>query len=122
MQGHVEFAESCIKPWGTIFLNLLKFIVVPMVLFAILSGIISMSDIRKVGSIGVKTVVYYLCTTAMAIIIGLVGANLFKGFFPALETSELSYEAAPAVKGINSFLIVSNMERKKAENKRLQKS
>ncbi|SEL37976.1 Na+/H+-dicarboxylate symporter [Butyrivibrio sp. ob235] len=62
-----------------------------------MAGIISMSDIRKVGSIGIKTVCYYLCTTAVAIVIGLVGGNLFKGFFPILETSELSYEASEGV-------------------------
>ena len=45
MQSHAEFAENYIKPFGTIFLNLLKFIVVPIVLFSIMSGIISMSDI-----------------------------------------------------------------------------
>ena len=57
--GNPTFAVSYIKPFGTIFLNLLKFVVVPIVFFSILSGIISMSDIRKVGSIGVKTLVYY---------------------------------------------------------------
>ena len=93
LQSHVEFAEGYIKPIGTIFLNLLKFIVVPIVLFSIMSGIISMSDIKKVGSIGIKTLVYYLCTTAIAILIGLVGGNLFKQFFPILETSNLNYEA-----------------------------
>lgn len=62
--GNPTFAVSYIKPFGTIFLNLLKFVVVPIVFFSILSGIISMSDIRKVGSIGVKTLVYYTCTTA----------------------------------------------------------
>jgi len=94
LQGHTEIADEYIKPWGTIFLNLLKFIVVPIVLFSIMSGIISMSDIRKVGSIGFKTILYYLCTTALAIVIGLVGGNLFKGFFPILETSDLAYQAA----------------------------
>ena len=49
MTSHGEFAESYIKPFGTIFLNLIKFIVVPVVLFSIMSGIISMQDIRKVG-------------------------------------------------------------------------
>ncbi len=93
LQSHVEFAEGYINPIGTIFLNLLKFIVVPIVLFSIMSGIISMSDIKKVGSIGIKTLVYYLCTTAIAILIGLVGGNLFKQFFPLLETSNLNYEA-----------------------------
>lgn len=64
MQSHAEFAESYIKPFGTIFLNLVKFIVVPIVLFSIMCGIISMQDIKKVGAIGLKTVVYYMCTTA----------------------------------------------------------
>ncbi len=94
MQGHAEFATSYIKPFGTIFLNLVKFIVCPIVLFSIMSGVISMKDIKKVGSIGLKTVVYYLFTTALAVTIGLIGANLFKGTFPALTTSDLAYEAA----------------------------
>ena len=50
LQSHSEFAVSYIKPFGTIFLNLVKFIVVPIVLFSIMCGIISMSDVRKVGS------------------------------------------------------------------------
>ncbi|KIR03521.1 Proton/glutamate symport protein [Lachnospiraceae bacterium TWA4] len=91
--NHADLAKAYIKPFGTIFLNLLKFIVVPIVLFSIMGGIISMSDIRKVGAIGLKTVVYYLCTTAFAIIFGLIGGNLFKGFFPLLATTDLSYEA-----------------------------
>ncbi len=94
MQGHAAFATSYIKPFGTIFLNLLKFIVVPIVLFSIMAGIISMSDIRKVGSIGLKTVIFYLCTTAFAIIIGLAGGSLFKGLFPVIATTDLTYEAA----------------------------
>ena len=94
LQNHSDIAVGYIKPIGTIFLNLLKFIVVPIVLFSILSGVISMKDIKKVGSIGLKTVIYYMCTTALAIIIGLAGGNLFKGFFPILETTELSYQAA----------------------------
>ena len=80
--GAPEIAVDYIKPFGTIFLNLIKFIVVPIVFFSIISGVISMKDIRKVGSIGVKTVVYYLCTTAFAIVIGLVLANLFQGRVP----------------------------------------
>lgn len=53
-----------------------------------------MKDIRKVGSIGWKTVVYYLFTTAFAVIIGLIFANLFKGTFQVLQTSDLEYEVA----------------------------
>ena len=94
MGNHADAANSYIKPFGTIFLNLIKFIVVPIVLFSIMCGIISMRDVRKVGSIGLKTVVYYLCTTAVAIVIGLVGGNLFKGLFPVIATTDLTYEAA----------------------------
>ena len=94
--SNAAFANAYIKPFGTIFLNLLKFIVCPIVLFSILCGMISMKDIRKVGSIGLKTVVYYLCTTAVAIIIGLIMGQLFQGAFPALETTDLVYEAKAA--------------------------
>lgn len=92
LQKHVQFAETYIKPFGTIFLNLLKFIVVPIVLFSIMCGIISMRDIKKVGAIGLKTVVYYMCTTAFAITIGLIGGNLFKKMFPVIATTDLSYQ------------------------------
>ncbi len=97
MGKHADFAAAYIQPFGTIFLNLIKFIVVPIVLFSIMSGIISMKDIKKVGSIGLKTVLYYLCTTAFAITIGLIGGNLFKGMFPVIATTDLAYEAAEKV-------------------------
>ena len=90
------FANSYIKPFGTIFLNLLKFVVCPIVLFSILCGMISMKDIKKVGSIGLKTIVYYMLTTAVAIVIGLTMGQLFKGVFPALATTDLVYEAKEA--------------------------
>ena len=83
-----KFATEYIKPFGDIFVNLLKFIVVPLVLFSIMEGVISMKDITKVGKIGWKTVAYFLCTTAFACIIGLIIANVFKGAFPVLELAE----------------------------------
>lgn len=92
--GKAEWAVAYVKPFGTIFLNLIKFIVVPIVLCSIIGGVISMKDIRKVGSIGWKTVVYYLITTAFAVVIGLFFANLFKGSFQVLQTSNLEYEVA----------------------------
>jgi Na+/H+-dicarboxylate symporter len=104
MQNHAAFANDYIKPFGTIFLNLVKFIVCPIVLFSIMSGILSMKDIRKVGAIGWKTVVYYLCTTAFAITIGLFVANLMKGLFPVLATTDLSYEAAEATSFMDTIV------------------
>ena len=62
-----QLAVDYIKPFGTIFLNLIQFIVVPIVFFSIICGVISMKDIKKVGSVGVKTLIYYACTTAIAI-------------------------------------------------------
>lgn len=97
--SHPEVATSYIKPFGTIFLNLIKWIVCPLVFFSIMSGVISLSDIKKVGAIGGRTVVYYMCTTAFAVAIGLLFANLFKGIFPVLSTSDLSYE--PSATSVN---------------------
>ena len=87
--GGAAFSARYIKPIGTIFINLLKFIVVPIVLFSMVCGMISMKDIKKVGSIGWKTLVYYIGTTIVALIIGLVLANIFKGSFPQLSTEGL---------------------------------
>ena len=91
MQNHQDIANSYIKPFGTIFLNLIKTIVVPLVLFSITQGIISLKDIKKVGSIGGKTVLYYMCTTAFAVTLGLVCANILqvgKGYI--LDTSAVT--------------------------------
>ena len=91
----LNIAVGYIKPLGTIFLNLLRFVVVPIVLFSIASGVISMRDIRKVGSIGGKTIVFYVCTTAFALVIGLILASIAKSFgmFRPLRTSGLEFTA-----------------------------
>ena len=114
MQNYTDFAESYIKPFGTIFLNLIKFIVVPIVLFSIMCGIISMSDL--------KTVVFYLCTTAFAVTIGLVGGNLFRGLFPVVATTDLSYEAAEATSFMDTLVNIfpSNFISPMAEANMLQ--
>ena len=97
--GNPAFATRYIKPFGTIFLNLIKWIVCPLVFFSIMAGVVSLRDIKKVGKIGGSTIIYYLCTTAFAVAIGLLFANLFKGIFPVLSTTDLSYE--PAATSVN---------------------
>ena len=97
-----QITTDYFKPVGTIYINLLKFLVVPVVLFSIADGVISLKDLKRVGSVGLKTFVYYMFTTALAVVIGLVVVNLFKGFFPALPSADLGnldYEAkeAPSV-------------------------
>jgi Na+/H+-dicarboxylate symporter len=93
--GNPDFTTNYIKPFGTIYINLLKFLVVPVVITSIISGVVSLGDVKRVGSIGWKTIVYYLGTTVVAIVIGLAFASLAKGMniFPVLETSGLEYEA-----------------------------
>ena len=91
--GKPEITTNYIKPIGTIFINLLKFIVVPIVVLSLICGMISMKDIKKVGSIGWKTIVYYMITTLIAIVIGLAVANIFKGAFPLLDTTGAEYTA-----------------------------
>ncbi|MBQ3090786.1 MAG: dicarboxylate/amino acid:cation symporter [Oscillospiraceae bacterium] len=99
LQNHPDIATSYIAPFGTIFLNLIKTIVVPLVLFSITQGIISLKDIRKVGSIGGKTVSFYLVTTAFAVALGLICANVFQvgsGYTLDVTTLE-TYEAAASL-------------------------
>lgn len=103
--GCGDFTKEWIKPIGTIYVNLLKFLVVPVVLFSIADGVISLNDLKRVGSVGLKTFVYYMFTTAVAVVIGLVMVNLFKGNFtplPSAELGELAYEAkeAPSVMSV----------------------
>ena len=99
LTGNPDFAKSYIKPFGTIFLNLIKWIVCPLVFFSIMSGIVSPRDVKKIGAIGGTTVLYYLCTTAFAVTFGLLFANLLKGLFPVLSTSELTY--TPSATSVN---------------------
>lgn len=102
----LDIAINYIKPLGTIFLNLLKFVVVPIVLFSITSGVISMRDVRKVGSIGGKTIAFYICTTAFALVIGLILASVAKslGLFQPFRTSGLEYTAPESQSLMDTFV------------------
>ena len=72
------FVFSYIKPIGSAFIKLISMVVVPLVFASLLVGTASLNDIRKLGRIGAKTVAYYLCTTIIAISIGLLLANTLK--------------------------------------------
>ena len=87
MQGYVDFAETYVKPFGTIFLNLLKFVVVPLVMFSIICGIMEMQDVKKVGRLGVRALIYFMCTTVFAVALGLTVSTLMKGYFPIIAIS-----------------------------------
>ncbi|HRK75316.1 MAG TPA: cation:dicarboxylase symporter family transporter, partial [Rhodothermales bacterium] len=76
--GFQQFTTDWITPFGTIFINLLKLIAVPLVLASLIMGVASLADIRKLGRIGGKTLGLYILTTAIAIAIGLLVANIFQ--------------------------------------------
>ena len=63
---------------GEIFLRLLKMMVVPLVVTSVMSGILGMGDIRKLGRPGAAAIGYYLSTTVLAVIVGLVIVNLIR--------------------------------------------
>lgn len=76
--GSSQHVLDYIKPVGTLFLNLLKMIAVPLVLFSLVAGVASLNDMSKMGRIGGKTVGLYVGTTAIAITIGLVVVNIMQ--------------------------------------------
>ena len=67
-----------IKPWGTIFINMLKLIAVPLVLVSLIDGISNLTDMSKLSRIGGKTLGFYLISTVLAITIGLILVNSIK--------------------------------------------
>jgi Na+/H+-dicarboxylate symporter len=76
--GFSDFVSSYIKPIGSAFIKLISMVVIPLVFASLLVGTSGLNDIRKLGRIGIKTMVYYLCTTVIAICIGLLLANTLR--------------------------------------------
>ena len=78
INGWSNFTQDYIAPFGTIFLNLLKLIAVPLVVSSLITGVASLSDTRKLSRIGMKTILLYIGTTAVAVSIGLILVNLLE--------------------------------------------
>lgn len=74
--GLASFVATYVQPVGTAFVRLIGMVVVPLVFASLLIGIASLKDVGSLGRIGVKTIAFYLCTTAIAVSIGLLLANL----------------------------------------------
>src|SRR5699024_10305949 len=85
------------KPLGTIFLNLMKMLVVPVVFISIALGTVGIGDPKKLGRIGGKTIGYFLITTAIAIVIAIsLGLLVKPGEGGNFETANAVYEAQEA--------------------------
>ena len=74
----VPWMKVWIAPIGTIFINLIKMVIVPVVLASIVAGVASIGDVKKLGRVGVKIMVFYLATTAFAVAIGLMFGTLMQ--------------------------------------------
>ena len=84
-----EFVINWIKPFGTIFINSLKLIAVPLILASLIKGVSDLKDLSKLSSMGGVTIATYIFTTMMAVSIGLIAVNIIEpGNFIAEETRE----------------------------------
>lgn len=105
LQGSPVVATTWIKPLGTLFLNLIKLIIVPLVFASLITGVCGLGDIRRLGSIGGKAFGYYLLTTGFAVTLGVVAANLLDvggGF--VIPAGELAVKAKEAPSLVDTIL------------------
>lgn len=93
-------AASAVKPLGDLFLRLIKMVIVPLVFSSLAAGAASVGDVRKLGRIGGKTIGYYLVTTAVAIIIGLLLGNVIApgiGINIPVNVPDIEAKQAPSI-------------------------
>lgn len=76
--GWLEFVSDWVKPFGTIFINLLKLIAIPLIIASLIKGISDLKDISQFRTIGLRTVGIYLITTVLAVSIGLLAVNIIQ--------------------------------------------
>ena len=87
--GGAQFTADWIAPFGTLFINAMKLIAVPLVLFSIIDGVGQVGDPRALGRIGGKTLGLYLVTTLAAILMGVFAVNLVKPGFTASDAQRM---------------------------------
>lgn len=94
MEGGTLFISHYIKPFGTIFINLLKLIAIPLILASLIKGVSDLQDISKLSQMGGRTILTYLCTTLIAVVIGLILVNTIQpGKTISVETRQELVEA-----------------------------
>ena len=104
LQGSPEIAEKFIKPFGTLFLNLIKMIIVPLVFSSLVVGAASIGDPKSLGRIGGKTLLYYMVTTAIAVSIGLILATVMNPGAGLTIPVDAAAEAAEAPNIVTTLL------------------
>lgn len=104
------FTQDYIKPFGTIFINLLKMIAIPIILSSLLTGVASLKDLSKLGKIGGRTVILFICTALIATTVGLTTANVVNPGvgFPAETREMLIAKYSPSIE--KTVLTASKMK------------
>lgn len=123
LQGRPQIAVTFIKPFGSLFLNAIKMVIVPLVFSSLVVGVYQLEDIKQLGKIGGKTFIYYLCTTVFAVSGGLFFANLIKpgkGFQLPAEAVTAEIKEAPAFVDVFVNIIPSNPLKSMVEGDMLQ--
>lgn len=116
-----EYAQY-LKPFGDVFLNMIKMVVVPLILFSILNGVISVSDASTFGRLGTRAFLMYMVTTAFAVTIGLTFANVFEpGVGLTIDlTNPIEHQKSEDLKDLFIDIIPSNPVKAMADGKTLQ--
>jgi Na+/H+-dicarboxylate symporter len=91
--GWGKFTADWITPWGTIFLNSLKLIAIPLVLGSLITGVASLRDLSRLSRIGGKTIGIYVTTTAVAVTIGLLAVNMIQPGNQVSEETRMTLQA-----------------------------
>ena len=89
IEGGKEIIRDWIKPFGSIFINALKLIAVPLILASLIKGVSDLKDISKLSKMGGRTIFIYILTTIMAVSIGLLLVNIIKPGNSISETTRL---------------------------------
>ncbi len=112
---------SHLKVLGDIFIRLLKMIIIPLILASMVAGIVSLGDVRRLGRIGLKTFVYYMATTLLAVSVGLVLVNLMRpgaGIDMGAEAAvDMAERETPSIVSIIEDIIPENVFAAMAKNK-----
>ncbi len=102
--GHSEIVTEWIKPWGTIFIKLLKLIAIPLIFVSLVKGIGSMNDLKRLSKLGLKTIILYLATTLFAVSLGLTAVSIVKPGSVFTKTESETYRQ----KYIQNSTVTSN--------------
>ncbi len=85
--GAKDFITDWVKPFGTIFINLLKLIAIPLIITSLITGVTQLKDISKFSKIGIRAIGIYLATTVTAVTLGLLLVNILKPSSGISETT-----------------------------------